>query len=70
MRAFIIVALIAIAFFAGWLKFYREGENATIQVDGTEFRSDAENVIQESKDLIEKGKQQLDANRSTSTIAP
>ncbi len=66
----IIVAIIAIAIFAGWLKFYRNGENATIEIDGTEFRSDADHVLQESKNLIDKGKESIDADSSPQTITP
>jgi hypothetical protein len=71
MRTFIVIAvLVAIAFLAGWLKFYRNGDQAGIEVDGTEIRSDTDHVIQESKELIEKGKEKLDANRPNDTITP
>jgi hypothetical protein len=55
--------LIAIAFFAGWLKMRGNSDKATIGIDGTEFRSDAEHVIDEGRSLINQGSEKRDGSK-------
>jgi len=61
MRAIIILGLlIAFAFFAGWLTMRGDRDKASIEINATEFRNDAEHVIDEGKALINKGTDKLE----------
>ena len=57
MRALIIVILLVLAaLFAGWVRFSRDGDSATIQLDGAEVRSDTEQIMQEGRELVDQVK--------------
>lgn len=54
MRAFIIIAVLVLAaIFVGWIRFSRNGEQATIQFDGAEMRSDTQEIMNEGRELMD-----------------
>lgn len=55
MRAIIIIAVLLLAaILVGWIRFSRDGDQATVEFDGGEMRSDTQELMQEGRELMEQ----------------
>ncbi|MGV3483806.1 MAG: hypothetical protein ACO1RT_05265 [Planctomycetaceae bacterium] len=70
MRALIIVVVLVLAaLLAGWIRFSRSGDSATIQIDGAEVRSDTQQIMQEGRELIDQNPVTVTTDESSDEVA-